>query len=305
MIKINTNWNIDICINTAFHNFVEGNMRNVKIWITAILSTASRWWSMSSERFIGRVNAASKSSYWWSWDRRQIGAKWNSAVQWEMIPGVFLHLISDDALTMQGWGLEGWSAFDSVRYVTNVFCPSFYFFSCCQPPWWKASRLSQRTRWRRTRRRWRRRPPCFQSSTRLPLASYTPRNLGWEQNNIKIEDQTQLSLFSSQVPINRHSVPTHHTQSPHHHNLHDDPIALITKAIMGGVCGFWGGVFSMGFIYLLMVKYPTSWKILMALGHFHSCPTLGLISSTRAHSFLCHHFFLQTNRRCCRFLWNG
>ena len=31
-----------------------------------------------------------------------------------------------------------------------------------------------------------------------------------------------------------------------------------TKAIVGGVCGFWGGVFSMGFIYLFMVKNPLS-----------------------------------------------
>ena len=34
------------------------------------------------------------------------------------------------------------------------------------------------------------------------------------------------------------------------HYIYDDN----HKAIMGGVCGFWGGVFSMGFIYLFMVE---------------------------------------------------
>ena len=42
-------------------------------------------------------------------------------------------------------------------------------------------------------------------------------------------------------------------------------ITVCSQAIMGGVCGFWGGVFTMGFIYLLMVNRhkKSFWEVFM------------------------------------------
>ena len=110
-------------------------------------------------------------------------------------------------------------------------------FSC-----WQRSTASRRSPWWRRRRR----PPPFSlSSVRFPSASYIPRSSGWECVTKQMWQTFALIKLSWSIDCYGFS-----------------------QAIMGGVCGFWGGVFTMGFIYLLMVtkhkkSLITFWELFM------------------------------------------